>query len=147
MDRLVMRVALAMGIVLVAAILLASAAGFLCAALYLYLSALLSQAAAAALTGLAALIAMFLIAVAGRFMLSERPRAAPPAQASPAPAREDPHMAQALSALLGEELGRTLRRHPKSTAAMALAAGVAIGVSPRLRGILIGLLDGDRMKP
>ena len=145
-----MRFALALGIVVVAAILLMSAAAFLCAALYLYLVALTDPPAAAALTGLAALIATIGILFASRFILGRTvpvkalPVAAAQAASAAPAAHEDPKIAQALSALVGEELGRAFKENPKGAAMAALAAGVAVGVSPKLRGVLLDLLERAR---
>ena len=140
MDRLMMRIALAVCIALVATIFLAGAAGLFCAALYLHLATLMSPAGAAAWTGLAALAAMALALVVGRFALV-KPAAQPPSHfAAAAPQLDEAQLTQLLSTLVGGELGKTLHDHPKSAAAVALAAGLAFGISPSLRSVLLGLL-------
>jgi hypothetical protein len=145
MDRLLMRFAVAIGVALVAAVLFLSAVGFLTAALYLQLASHMTAAAAATLTGLAALVAMVILLVAGRLILARPGGGAVPARLASAPTVEDTQLAraqiaQALSALLGEEIGRAVQEHPKGSAAMALAAGLAVGISPDLRGLMVGLI-------
>jgi hypothetical protein len=145
MDRLVMRFALAVGLVLVAVIFLTGAAGFLCAALYLHLASLMSPAAAAALTGLAALIVMAVLLILGRLVLA-KPAPQLPVAAAAAPL-DEAQITQALTTLLGGELGKSLLQHPKSGAAIALAAGLAMGLSPALRGLLVGLIGTPHRTP
>ena len=140
MDHLLTRFALALGVVTIGAIFLGSAAVFLFAALYLALAPMTGEAGAAALTGLAALIAAVFSLLIGRLILSpdHHQRAALHLAAQ----RGDPHLAQELSALLGKELGKAFHEHPKGAAGAALAAGFAIGLSPELRRLLLGLFGG-----
>jgi len=144
MERLVMRFALALGVVLVAAIFLAGAAGFLCAALYLYLATLMSPAGAAALTGFAALAVMGVLLITGRLAVMKPASRLPATSVAAAPALDETQLAQAISTLLGTELGKTFQDHPKSAAAVSLAAGLALGISPSLRGLLLGLIGTQK---
>jgi hypothetical protein len=145
MDRLLVRFALALGIVMIVALLLLSAAIFFCAALFLALMPVTGAAGAAALTGLAALLVTGLVLLAGRLILAPR-RPALRAQplAGSAHGADDAQIAQALSALFGEELGRTFHNHPKGAAAASLAAGFAFGLSPQLRRLILGLFESGR---
>jgi hypothetical protein len=140
-QRLVDR--LALGLVLLAAgvIVLIAGGGFLCAALYLALEGPLGPPLAAALTGLAALLVSIAVLLLGRSALQLPAPPEIPRAALPAPAAVPQQSAQILSALAGEEIGRFLQEKPKSAAGIALVAGLAIGLSPELRGTLGDLLS------
>mgnify|MGYP001556220247 CR=1 FL=1 len=100
------------------------ATGFLFAALCIYLSYFMGLAAAAAATaGIAILISLLLLLIA-KMAVSRRSK-----------------KAESSAAILGAVLGTELKDMGTTKRLLiALAAGLAVGISPRLRRILFGLL-------
>jgi len=108
------------------------AVGFFAAALYLALAGPLPPSAAAGVTGLALVLVAALIVLGIRLSL-RGPRRAPAQPASPPDGRV---MAAKLGEMLGEDVAGWTRRHPAAAMIAALAAGFAVGSSPKLRSEL-----------
>jgi small-conductance mechanosensitive channel len=128
-----------------------AATGFLIAALYLVLDERLTSTAAAALVGgLLLVVALVLLLVANRGIRracraeavgagGSRQRPGDAERSSPS------ELAASLGAVVGDETVKWTRAHPFSALAAALVAGIAVGVSPRLRSELeqlMGALSG-----
>jgi hypothetical protein len=117
-----------------AIILVASAAIFLCAALYLFLVSLSAAPPLAAfLTGLAALILAGLIILAARMATGQRRT---DRTSGPAPAGNVDDLAAQLGGIVAEQMNTEARSHPYRSFAVALVAGFAVGASPELRNML-----------
>jgi hypothetical protein len=117
-----------------AIILVASAAIFLCAALYLFLVSLsAAPPLAALLTGLAALILAGLIILAARTAsgLRRTGRAGGPGHDG-----NVDDLAAKLGGLAAQQLNTEAQAHPYRTFVVALLAGLAVGASPELRNML-----------
>ncbi|WP_193725715.1 hypothetical protein [Ferruginivarius sediminum] len=110
--------------------------GFLIAAGYLALAEVLPPAAAAALTGLGALLlAVLLLVVARAVMLPRRHRA------SPTEAETGEAKTGRASSGLGAALVPLLRENLALTIGSVFAAGVILGVSPRARRTLWNIIE------
>jgi hypothetical protein len=117
-----------------AIILVATAAIFLCAALYLFLVSLrVAPPLAALFAGLAALILAGLIMLAARMAPSFRRTRRP---SDPGDDGNVDDLAARLGGLTAEQLNIGAQAHPYRTFAVALLAGLAVGVSPELRNLL-----------
>lgn len=130
--------------------------GFLIAALYLVLVERLSPTGAAALVGgLLLAVALVLLSVVNRNIgRACRAEAGGAPAVDKAGSRQRPgdadrgsasELAASIGAAVGDETVRWTRTHPFSALAAALVAGVAVGVSPRLRSELeqlMGALSG-----
>ena len=106
---------------------LIAAIGFLFDALYLYLADFVSPVNAALLTALSGLLFALIVLGLGRLAVAMR-------------ARRKDDVALLFGALLGKEFFGLADARPATRILVALAAGFAIGLSPRLRKILSGLL-------
>lgn len=142
-----------------------AATGFLIAALYMVLDERLTSTAAAALVGgLLLVVALVLLLVANRgFHRACRAEAGGASAVGTVGSRERPgdaersspnELAASLGAVVGDETVNWTRAHPFSALAAALVAGVAVGVSPRLRseleqlmGALSGKGDAGKREP
>jgi hypothetical protein len=117
-----------------AIILVATAAIFLCTALYLFLVSLgVGPPLAALLAGLAALILAGLIMLAARMAPGVRR-----SSRTSGPARDGnvDDLAARLGGMAAEQLNTGAQAHPYRTFAVALLAGLAVGASPELRNML-----------
>jgi hypothetical protein len=121
-----------------AIILVATAAIFLCAALYLFLVSLSAEPALAALlAGLAALILAGLIILAARIASRVgRNRGS----ADPGLAGHVNDLAAKLGGLAAQQLNTEAQAHPYRTFGVALLAGLAVGGSPELRNMFEKIL-------
>ena len=117
--------AIAIGVL--SAVIGISGGGFLAAALYLALLALLPPAGAAAVTGLALLLATGLLLLTGRALL-RRDRRQPPADG----ARGEAQLATDLLAGLLPHA----RRHLPLVTGLSFAAGLVLGLKPSARRAL-----------
>ena len=135
MGRLAGRVAVALAVAAILAVLVLAALGFLCAALYLGLERVVEPPAAALLTGVIVLAVAIVLAALAIVAASLAGRRAAGGQ---------PRDAVGLAVRAGEALGVNLRTlakdHSRPLVLSALAAGFAVGVSPRLRRALLRLL-------
>lgn len=136
MQERLFRLGAAFALVLVLLAVGLAAFGFLCAGVYLELAARTSPGSAALLTGAALLLLAVLTGLAGALLLRRRATAEP---------TTDPML---LAAAAGEALAGTtqawLRGLGPRGLGVALAAGFAVGFSPRLRRALARLLSGNR---
>jgi hypothetical protein len=95
------------------------------------------SASAAALTGVAGLVLIGLLALVARLALR---RPALPATRPAAGANGVANgIAADLGALAAQQIVSTTREHPYGTMGAALAAGIAVGAMPELRQALTGL--------
>src|SRR5579863_2183569 len=132
--RMLSRALTAMAAAVAAIILVASAAIFLCAALYLFLVSLsAAPPLAALLTGLAALILAGLIILAARMATGQRRTAR---TGGPGQDGNVDDLATQLGGLAAAQLNTQAQAHPYRTFAVALLAGLAVGASPELRNRL-----------
>lgn len=144
MERILSRALIAMATALAAIILVATAAIFLGAALYLYLVSLAAPPAVGALV-----VGLTGLALAGLVLLAFRMAAG----CGRTPRRDgdkgsaDPGLADTLddlAARLGSRAARQLtdraHAHPYRSFTVALVAGLAIGGSPELRAMLDKML-------
>lgn len=127
-----------------AIILVATAAIFLCAALYLFLVSLsAAPPLAALLAGLAALILAGLIILAARmaprFGRTDR-TSGNTGSADPGLAGNVNDLAAKLGGLAAQQLTTQAQAHPYRTFVVALLAGLAVGGSPELRNMLEKML-------
>jgi len=130
-ERFLSRMAFSVAATVVAIILVATAAFFLCAALYLFLVSLSAAPPLAAfLVGLTALIVAGLCVLAARGL----------GRTSGGGASKDPGNLNDLAARLGglaaQQLGAQAQAHPYRAFVGALLAGLAVGASPELRSML-----------
>lgn len=117
-----------------AIILVATAAIFLCAALYLFLVSLsVAPPLAALFAGLAALILVGLIMLAARMAPGVR-RAS--RTSGPGGDGNADDLAARLGGMAAEQLNTGAQAHPYRTFAVALLAGLAVGASPEIRNML-----------
>lgn len=138
-ERLIARMAVAAAALVLAMLLVVAALGFLAYGAYLALLGALSPPLAALATGAGALFAAFLIVAAARF--ATRPaRAAAGRRDSAEDGFSPERLAGEIGGKLGEQLGAVTRSHKGPVLAASLLAGVAVGASPKLRGLLLGLL-------
>jgi membrane protein implicated in regulation of membrane protease activity len=134
MKAILARLVIVLALICMALLIVASTVCLFEAALYVALAKILPPAAALALTGTAALIAVLIIALAIRLSLPTRGRKK---RGSGMPEDE---LVEAATALLGRTATDKVRAHPWESSLGALAAGLAVGYSPRLRRILKALL-------
>ena len=118
----------AVAIGVLSAVIGISGGGFLAAALYLALLALLPPAGAAAVTGLALLLATGVLLLTGRAFLRRGRREPPPADG----ARGE---AQLVTDLLAGLLPHA-RRHLPLVTGLSFAAGLVLGLKPSARRAL-----------
>jgi hypothetical protein len=118
--------------------LLAAAAGFVLALIFLFVAAynalllvLPPWGAALVLAGVAALVGLILIAVARRMSRFSRPRHR----------GKYSETESLLSSLLGDNARGLAENNALATALVAVIAGVASGMSPRLREIILKFLS------
>jgi hypothetical protein len=131
------RLGAAAGAGVVALMVAAMALWYLGAALILGLEAhALSPAAAHAIGGVVALALVGAIGVAVKLMLSRR---AVTVKAT-VPINPTADAAAQLGGLVAQQLMSNAREHPYGAAGAALAAGLAVGAIPELRGLLKGVV-------
>jgi hypothetical protein len=137
-ERFLSRALTSMAAAVAAIILVATAAIFLCAALYLFL---VSQSAAPSLasllTGLAALILAGLIILATQMASGFRRT---DQTSGPGHAGNIDDLAATLGGLAAQQLNIEGQAHPYRTFVVALLAGLAVGASPEIRNMLAKML-------
>lgn len=132
MRDLSVRLAIAAASLLLAGVGFIAAVGFLCVALYLQLTTMMTPPLAATTTALAALLFSLLVVLIGPKLAfgSRRGRSSRIAG--------DPAME--IGRRLGEEAFKYVKAHRSSTLIATLLAGFAVGASPKLRNWLRGLI-------
>ena len=116
--------------------------GFLCAAAYLALLDITTAPVAALVCGLVTLLLAVLIALVTRWATAgggPGPRRAFGKDRAQHPSG-DAKAAAEVGGMVGEEIASLVRAHTGAAVVVALLAGVAVGVSPRLRRALRELL-------
>ena len=137
MQRFLSQVAISLAAAVAAIIFVAAAVGFLGVALYLSLVPVMPAPVAALVVGLAGLVIAGLIGLAARMAARRRPAGG--RAGSPDPGRAN-DVAATLGNLAARELASRAQARPYRAFAVALAAGLAVGISPELRNILKGVL-------
>jgi hypothetical protein len=125
------------GLVIVAVLLacatgLTAAFGLLVAADYFAFSYILSPVFAALAAAGTALLFCLLAVIVGKMILSAMKRRARRVL--------QPRLAALVGEIFGKDLADVAERHPGRSIGVALAAGFALGFSPRLRSALFSLL-------
>lgn len=136
MGRLAGRVAAALAVAAILAVLALAALGFLCAALYLGLARVVEPPMAALLTGvvvLAVVVVLAALAVVVAWLTGRR-------GGGGGQPRDAAGLARRAGEALGVDLQALAKGHARTLTLSALAAGFAVGVSPRLRRALLRLL-------
>lgn len=140
-SDLIGRIAVGIALGMVAMLAALTGLGFLFASLYLALTRVIEPDAAALATGMSAFLVALIVLLIAR-------RSARPASLRPAPVRavvEPPATAEAAAAEVGNLIAisgkRMLHTHAMGATATALVAGMAMGLSPRLRRAMWRLLQ------
>lgn len=144
-NELVGRIAVGIALGILALLAAMTGLGFLFAALYLALTRVLDADAAALATGMAAFLVALVVLLIAKSAARPAARRHRLATARPVAAVDvPPGSAEAAAAEVGELLagkGREmLHTHAKGATATALLAGLALGISPRLRRALWRIL-------
>ena len=139
MKRMLQQAMSATALLAVAVLVGVTGLGFLFAALYLALVEVIPPAGAAIATGVVALLLALVLALQARSAIAPRPKPRDGADAE-AGSADTAVLASQLGRLLGESTSQSLRTNAPRAALIALAAGFAVGVSPRLRRSLLKLL-------
>ena len=140
-ERFLVRLAATMAMFVAALLVVAGALVFLLGAAYLALLDVVSPPLAALATGLGALTFAGLIVVAGRaFARGKRAPQRQRASTANADTGGMEQQAAELAGLLGADIASLARTHTRSTLAVSLVAGFAVGVSPRLRKALLDIV-------
>jgi hypothetical protein len=119
-------------VVLACAIGLAAAFGLLVAADYFAFAIILPPVLAALAAAGTALLFCLIAVIIGKLVLSALKRRSRRVL--------QPRLAAFVGEVFGKELADVAERHPGRSIGLALAAGFALGFSPRLRSALLGLL-------
>ncbi len=130
-----LQVLLAFGVV--AALLVLTGSGFLVAALYLNLATYAGPTRAALITGVLCLAVGCIVLLIGWLVL----RSAARRDGRDRKPTDAAGLALALGEALGGDLQSLAKNHRYAMIGAALAAGFAVGVSPKLRRALRSLLD------
>jgi hypothetical protein len=123
-----------------AIIFVATAVVFLGAALYLSLVPIMIPPFAALVVGLVGLAVAGLIILVARMISGRSPAGPEIGAAGPSGVGDVTDIAVALGGLAARELTSRTQAHPYRAFAVALGAGLAVGISPELRDILKGAL-------
>ncbi len=137
MNRYVFRLEVLLVVGVPVMVLILAGLGFLVAALYIAMARDMDPAGAAVITGVIALVGAGLLSVIGWLVL--RSSAPPDKHDDQAP--DAVKMAMAVGEALGGDLQSLAKHHRYGMIGAALAAGFALGVSPKLRRSLLNLLD------
>ena len=137
MNRWLSRVVLLAAAIGAAVIIAAISVLFLGGSLYLFLVSLaLLPATAALIVGAVGLTVGALILLVVRLMWRRRPSGV----AQPPVAGDVNDLAAQLGGLLARQIASGAQAHPYGAVGVALVAGLAVGVSPALRKLLLGAL-------
>ena len=119
------------------AVLVLTGAGFLIAALYMNLAQGMGSIAAAVIIGMGCFVAALVVLLIAWLVLRPLVRTSRQEQKSP----DAVQLALAVGEAFGGDLTSLAKSHRKSILGIALVAGFAVGVSPKLRRSLKDLLD------
>lgn len=133
MERMIARALLRAGVIIVAALLGLAAVGFFLTAVYLAVLPLGQPWLAPAITGGVALLASLVLSLVATARQGRRP-------SSRSASGREAHVRLALGQDLGEDLRIWCLEHKTHAVVAALAAGFALGASPRLRQAVRRLL-------
>jgi Putative Actinobacterial Holin-X, holin superfamily III len=135
MRRFFSRLAISGALMVVALVALLIAVGYFVFALYLWLAEYLVPPAAAVVAGgIILLVAIVLALIAGRMFRGSKPRNRDTAALGAA------ETAAELGSLFGDKMQSFASMNRTTSILTALAAGFAVGVSPKLRGLLWRLI-------
>jgi hypothetical protein len=134
------RVAISLAAAVAAIIFTAASVGFLGAALYLLLVPVMPAPFAALFVGLTGFAIAGLIILVARLSARRSPASRGLGLGDPSRAGDVNDIAVALGALAARELTSRTHAHPYRAVAVALAAGLVVGISPELRNFLKGVL-------
>jgi hypothetical protein len=135
MRGLIARIATSIALMVIALVAVLVALGYFVFALYLWLAEYLVPPAAALVSGAIVLfVALLLVMIASAMLRGSRRRRRDLASSIPEEAAAE------LGGLLGDKVQGFANLHRGSSLLTALAAGFAVGVSPRLRSLLWRLL-------
>ena len=137
-EQFLTRLAATMASLVVALLVVLAALGFFAYAAYLALLGVLSPPLAALATGGGAIVVAFLIVAAARGFA--RARGASPRRVRADDTLSAERLAGEIGGKFGEQIGALTRSHKGPVLAASLLAGVAVGASPRLRGLLMNLV-------
>jgi len=137
MSALVFRLQVLVAFGGVAALLMLTGSGFLVGALYLNLATYAGPAGAALITGVLCLAVGGIVLLIGWLVL----RSATQRDTRDRKPTDAAGLALALGEALGGDMQSLAKNHPYAMIGAALAAGFAVGVSPKLRRSLRSLLD------
>ena len=139
MRRFVARLAISIALILIALVAVMIAVGYFIFALYLWLSEYFVPPAAAVIAGLIVLVVAVILALISRMTMrsSRGPQGQRGRDFTSLGATES---AAELGTLLGDKLQGFANMGRGTSMLTALAAGFAIGLSPKLRGLLWRLL-------
>jgi hypothetical protein len=134
MRRFFARLAISIALVLIALVASLVAVGYFLFALYLWLAEYLVPPAAAAISGVIALLLALVLALIARAMLRFR------RGGTDAPALSAAETAADVGSALSDKLNDFATMNRGTSMITALMAGFAVGFSPRLRSLLWRLL-------
>ena len=131
MRRFVARLAISIALLLIALVAIMIAVGYFVYALYLWMAVYLVPPAAAVVTGLIVLVLAALLALIARmFMRGSKRRDRDYSSMTAA------ETAAELGSLFGDKVQGLANMNKSTSMLTALAAGFAVGVSPKLRSLL-----------
>ena len=131
MRRFVARLAISIALLLIALVAIMIAVGYFVYALYLWMAVYLVPPAAAVVTGLIVLVLAALLALIARmFMRGSKRRDRDYSSMTAA------ETAAELGSLFGDKVQGLASMNKSTSMLTALAAGFAVGVSPKLRSLL-----------
>ncbi len=137
MNRYVFRLEVLLVFGFLAALLILAGWGFLVAALYMVLATATGPTGAALITSVICIGGAGIVALIGWLVLRSASRQDKPKDSAPDAAK----LAMAMGEALGGDLQSLAKNHRYGMIGAALAAGFAVGVSPKLRRSLRSLLD------
>ena len=137
MNRFVFRLEALLAFGVPAMILVVAGLGFMVAALYMVLATNMEPPGAALITGAICIAGAGLLSLIGWLFL----RSMAPRETHEQSAPDAVKMAMAIGDALGGDLQTLAKRHRLGLVGAALAAGFALGVSPKLRRSLLNFLD------
>lgn len=139
MRDLVARIAIMAAGLLVALVGVAGAAIFVCVALYAFLLTMLpAYLAALATAGVLLLLSLIVLAIGAKAAKTRRRSKRTGAR----PGLSAGILGAELGKMLGEDAQAFVAKKPLVTLLLAVAGGFIVGVSPRLRALLLNILKG-----